>query len=303
MKNLLLFTAQFPFGNGETFIENELPFLVEAFEQVIIIAADTTSPQTRTLPSKVKVIRRPLSAGLKHKLASLLRFFSKDISNEIHFVKQTLRPRPYAQILSAIIGSYAQGLAITQFIKNLIASNKLEPASTLLYSYWMDNTALGLALFKKQNPDIKAICRAHGWDVYFERHQPAYLPFRNLIATQLDYCCCISENGRQYLLNKLGLAFKNKIRLARLGTINNTNHISAANTGKLVIVSCSAIIPLKRIHLIIESLALLNDINVEWVHFGAGPLEKTIKELAAQRLNTGKITYAFAGHVSNARVL
>jgi hypothetical protein len=36
-KNLFLFTSSFPYGKGETFLENELPYLVENFKDVMII--------------------------------------------------------------------------------------------------------------------------------------------------------------------------------------------------------------------------------------------------------------------------
>ncbi len=63
-------------------------------------------------------------------------------------------------------------------------------------------------------------------------------------------------------------------------------------------------IPLKRVNLIIESLALINDIKIEWRHFGKGPMAEELKNLAAKKLlPKSNITFSFAGQVSNAELL
>ena len=40
--------------------------------------------------------------------------------------------------------------------------------------YWLDTSALGLVLMKSQHPTLRTLARAHGWDVYFERHPHGY---------------------------------------------------------------------------------------------------------------------------------
>ena len=64
------------------------------------------------------------------------------------------------------------------------------------------------------------------------------------------------------------------------------------------IVSCANIIPLKRLDLIVKSLALINDVKIKWVHFGMGSrfdeLESLAFKLLAQKSN---ITYELRGYV------
>ena len=60
-RTLYFFTHSFPYGLGETFIENELPFLCDKFERVVIFPAVTndTPSKARSLPknAEVKIIQ------------------------------------------------------------------------------------------------------------------------------------------------------------------------------------------------------------------------------------------------------
>jgi glycosyltransferase involved in cell wall biosynthesis len=303
MNNLIFFTSEYPYGKGETFIENEIPFLAAAFERIIIVTNQTTGHTQRAVPEKVKIVRVSDKVPLWYKMKAAFEFFSPIIKEEMSFIRQKNIPlsRP---VFSAMLGGYAQALYIQNLIETIVTENNLPVASTVLYSYWMSNVAAGTGLYKLKHPEVRAVCRAHGWDVYFERHQPAYLPLRRFILSAVDYCCCISENGAAYLKNLVAGRTKNNIVVSRLGTFNKTGKISHGHAGKLVLVSCSNIIPLKRIHLLIDSLALIDDIPVQWTHFGSGALEGEMKTLAHQKLSSKpNINFHFAGQVSNARLL
>jgi glycosyltransferase involved in cell wall biosynthesis len=303
MKHLLFFTSQFPFGTGETFIENELPFLTQNFEKVWIVTNDTTSTTARNTPANVNVVRVSSQVPVGYKLKALAGFFKSIIQEELKFIRQKLKLPLSSNILSVLLGGYAEALYLADVTAGVMKDNRLTPASSILYSYWMSNVAAGLALYKLRNPAIAAVCRAHGWDVYFERHQPPYLPLRSFTIGYLDYCCCISANGKEYLQRLTGIS-ESKFELSRLGTFNKEERQRGGNTGKLCLVSCSNIIALKRVHLIIEALALISDINIEWTHFGTGPLEAEVKKLAEAKLGGHtNIKYSFAGQVSNPALL
>jgi glycosyltransferase involved in cell wall biosynthesis len=304
MRTLIFFTSQFPFGSGETFVENEFPFLAAAFDRIFIISNKTDGPQTRSIPPAIDIIRIPYSSSFPYKAAALAHIFSPVILNELNFIRQKLNLPLNRQILSALFTSYAKAFETASFINRLIVDYKIELNGALFYSYWMNDIAAGIALFKSRNKQAKAICRAHGWDVYFERHQPPYLPLRNFIVQHLNACYCISENGQAYIKNLCSFSNVENVRLSRLGTLNQQGLRSTANGNKLTIVSCSGIIALKRINLIIDSLALLKGFDVEWIHFGSGMLEKSMQTLAAEKLSSLQhVKYRFAGQFSNPELL
>ena len=53
-----------------------------------------------------------------------------------------------------------------------------------------------------------------GWDIYEERHGKNYLPYRNLLAEQLDSVYSISEDGNRYLKDRYP-TFNKKLFVSR----------------------------------------------------------------------------------------
>ncbi|MBL0309838.1 MAG: glycosyltransferase [Bacteroidetes bacterium] len=304
MKTLLLLTSDFPFGQSEVFVENEFPFLAAKFEQIFIITTSISGASPRPLPPHVKTIRIPYDASLKNKALVLCSIFSKDVREELHFI-QSERKLPLSKtIVSILLGGYAKAFEMNDLIKKLLREYSLDEKQLYLYSYWMKDLAIGMGMFKRQHPKVKFFCRAHGWDLYFERHHPPYLPFRKYILTHANACFSISEAGKNYLDNITGQQFSDKLKLSRLGTFNPNANRSQPNTVKIKLVSCSSVIPLKRIHLIIESLTLIKNIEIEWEHVGDGKLKIQMESLAKEKLESlPNISFRMDGHIDNKDLL
>lgn len=303
MATLLFFTQNFPFGQLETFIENEFPFLEKSFDKIYLITNNLSDSQTRAVSPDVEIIRLAYETKTSYKLKALAHTFSPNIQSEIAFIKQHPIPLRYST-LAAMYSAYGKALETSDWLQDFIRQKKIDTSTLYLYSYWMNNMAGGLALYKAAHPEVKAFCRAHGWDVYFHRHQPPYLPLRNFMFGRLDACFCISQNGQQYLQKLQTGTGKKNILLSRLGTVNKNSPPAQTHSQKIVLVSCSSVIALKRIHLIVEALALISHIHIEWVHFGGGKLLEETKKQAAQLLNSkNNITYRFMGHISNTELL
>jgi glycosyltransferase involved in cell wall biosynthesis len=300
-KALIFFTAAYPYGTGEAFIESEFPHLLQAFDKVVIVTNNMTGEITRTVPENVSVVRYAYEASALSKAKAATSFFTPVIQQEMEYVKNRLQLPTSKPLVATMVASYAKASESIKFIDNII-DRHAENMDVYLYSYWMNDMAMAIASYKQKYPKVKAFCRAHGWDVYFERHKPAYLPFRNFIVDNLDACYAISEDGRRYIQGKVS-GNKHKIQLARLGTVNNTQGITSTD-GTLRLVSCSNAIPLKRIHLIIEALAQITDVQVSWTHFGSGELLDKLKKQASTLLDSkANIQYSLAGQVSNAELM
>ena len=57
-KKLILLTSEFPYGKGETFLENEFPFLLNGFEEIIIFSESNNGESRITNPNiEVKLIK------------------------------------------------------------------------------------------------------------------------------------------------------------------------------------------------------------------------------------------------------
>lgn len=307
MRTLVLITSQFPFGKGEAFIESELPFLSAAFDNIIIIAQDVTGDKTRHVPPGTTVLRYNTATSLKgffylpvililntQKIAGIIR-------NEVLFRLKTEKRFRFTRFL-ILLRMTLKSLQLSGFIrKNLKTLGITE--NIVLYSYWFKTGAHAISLL--EYPKSIRIARAHGSDVYEENTVSGYLPLLNFTAENLDAVFFISKNGRQYLSQKIKKSLA-AFMVSRLGIDNPGSGLTGKSGSQIfLIVSCSNMIPLKRIDRIIESLALTETTRIiQWLHFGDGILKDELREMAQRKLgNLPGISYRFMGHRSNKEII
>jgi glycosyltransferase involved in cell wall biosynthesis len=291
-KTLFVLTSEFPFGFGETFLENEVPILEKHFDNLIFVTQNATG-SSRIKNEKTQCIE----LGKRNFLNRIQVFFSKtfyfeifDLIKKNKFSVTTFRSSLY---------SLSRGFSIAKKLKELNQNNLKNGYETIFYSYWLDEKAIAIALLKSKNKKIKAVSRCHGWDIYEERQKSNYLPYRNFLFKELDKIFPISENGKNYILKNYNV-LNSKIIVSRLGTRKLENSSTKQKTPEFHILSISSLIPLKRVELIIASLSLIDNINIHWTHIGSGPLESKILKLANEKFERKKnITYSFNGHLSN----
>ncbi len=297
-KHLLLLTAEFPFGKGETFLENEVPILAQHFDKITILSLSENSEQTREIPSACEVFRYPVSLSKIQKILALRFLFLRTVRVEVKQVTSVYKLKLSLSIISTILVSWARA----KKIKSILGQHLT--ADSIAYSYWTDDASLALAQLKVENPKLACVSRFHGWDVYFEASAIGYLPFRNFINSHLDQQFAISDAGSNYARTRWGIDFPNKITVSRLGTAAQTEHWLPRESMReqRLIVSCSNVIPLKRVELIFEVLnGLVND-EIRWVHFGDGQNLASLEEKIALEKKS-HLTLELRGRVSNAEVL
>lgn len=293
---MILFTAQFPYGRAETFLETEILFLSEAFEKIVIVSQASDESEKRSVPSNCEVIRNPIVVNSFDRLMALSGVLSSDVWKEKNIALKEYGCSYEAVMKTLLISNY-RAQRIAGLAKQLI--KKFPQNSVVCYSYWSDDAAIGLAMLRAENPNLRCISRAHGWDMYFEASAVGYLPFRRFLGRNLDRVFTISEKGKQYAIDRWGVS-PDKLEIARLGVKKQKFHENAPEV--FTIVSCSSLIPLKRVHLIVEALSLLpKSLSFKWMHFGGGVLLNEVKDLAAEKLPIE--SFEFKGQVSNEEVL
>ena len=157
----------------------------------------------------------------------------------------------------------------------------------ICYTFWMKETTLAFCLHKNS----KIVTRAHGYDLYNERYTKGFRqPFREFMNTQLDGIYFISKDGEKYYKERWNNIDDSATKVIYLGSNKVYEDIKRIkkNDNLFRIVSCSNLIPLKRVNLIIEALSLLakkkQDINIQWIHFGDGECRKQLELLAKAKL-------------------
>jgi glycosyltransferase involved in cell wall biosynthesis len=297
-KTLFFLTSKFPFGNGETFIENEIEFLCDAFDKIILISDDYYSADVRDVPSNIELLRYDSRKRNIDKIASLKIFLKKQFWSELNICKKKYDLKINSSIIKTMINSLYLAQNKTKLLNKLITKELSTNNEVFLYSYWCNENAISLVLVKTKYPFIRAYSRAHGYDIYFDRHYPPYLPYRNLIFSNLDSVLFISQNGLNYTTEKLKYQNQENFTISRLGIKEGfiNKHNSSETTCHLL--SCSNVIKLKRINLIVDALNNLKITDkIKWTHIGGGELLNETIEYAKKTLSKKRnIDFEFLGH-------
>ena len=105
-KNLIFLTAEFPYGTGETFIENEFPFLVKSFDKIIIIsnAPPTTNPRINADP-KIEILYFPYNLTFSDKKKILQGLFTNVFWDEIKTIQKHYRLKLKLSLIKIVLSS------------------------------------------------------------------------------------------------------------------------------------------------------------------------------------------------------
>ena len=169
----------------------------------------------------------------------------------------------------------------------LKAHRRLFRPCDVLYAYWLDNTATGLAMVKDKLAEFRntpLVCRAHGYDV-FEEQRGIFFPARDFALQHIDRVFAVSHVGTDYLRKRYPV-HAHKIQCRHLGVENSRCPQSSAPEGHddkntLRVVSCANVIALKRLGLTMEMLKRYAQRHpqtpIVWTHFGTGPLWEQLR--------------------------
>lgn len=272
MKLLLLLTQTFPCDTGEEFLSAELNEAA-GFDKILICPCGVkeSSVQTRAIPQNAECV--PVPRVKLGRFAYLRLLFYPCVLAEILNLIRTGRFQPAR--VHQLFFFMKNAVEIYGGLKQLKAVREAD--SAVVYSYWLYDAAAAGALFsaylRKKNIRVRQISRAHGFDIHPERSEYGYLPMRSFLFRRLDRIFPCSEDGGKVLRGQAG-ADAVKIRTSYLGTRDCGT--GQAGRTPFHLVSCSYMVPVKRLHLIAEALEQA-DFPVLWTHLGSGPLEEEIR--------------------------
>lgn len=290
---------------GSSLIERELSYLKNGFQRIIIISY--LSNNDKVVPPKLNKGVEFYSIGRKDsfqiKLKSLLSFTSWVFWEEIFVILKKLRIKWSFGVLFTALRSLELSYFIQVEIENICKNEKiLLDHNTVFYSYWWDNSAIAASTLKLKYKSIKAITRAHRADLIFEDTSFGYLPYKYFMLNTLNFVYVISDLSRQYLLRFFKCHKRDKILVKYLATYGY-GYTFNVNRQPLNLFSCSSLVKLKRVELIIEAIEKI-PYPIIWTHIGSGNEENKIKSLAKNKLSKkGNISYSFLGSLPNEQVI
>jgi glycosyltransferase involved in cell wall biosynthesis len=267
-RTLFLLVRDFPFGVCEPYLAAELQILAPRFRKVVLLAYHpgprserplfALPPNVETvdvsagmsLPNKVKAV---LKSGLPHRLGRLL----SDL------------PGPHWLGLKTALAYEAMASTLQGNVLRVLQERGLDARSGVWYAYWTDHAAYLLALWMRRNWIQASLSRTHGSDMYAERHPLTYLPHRAFIFSQLSAVAVNSSHGMHYLKTRYP-NLKGRFWLARLGVVEQEpSDVEWALPVRLA--SLSAIIPVKNLEWILDTLEDWTGPELEWHHLGRQP--------------------------------
>ncbi|WP_292594383.1 glycosyltransferase [Mesorhizobium sp.] len=277
-KHLLLFTTNYPYGHYEPFIGLEMPFLSQGFERISIIPMSGSGPK-REVPENVTVeppIWGSQWSRYKFYILQLARFRTWSLFwPEVASLSWRKKRLHVGLIYRVILWSmYRAALERSPAVRKVLAA----PSEAVAYSYWGHVPSLAIPLLAKAG--VPCAVRYHRADLYEHAAESApylarnsqYFPWREEIASAAAMNLFISEHGLAYFQEKWPGGLASNFAVNRLGVPDRgeTPPRLAADTS-LVIVSCSNVFPVKRVHLIAALVgSLAKHRKVSWHHFGGG---------------------------------
>ncbi len=270
---LYLIGTTFPFGYQEPFIETELKFISQNFKKIYIVVPEGGNLKTRKirykLPDNVEILILDCRANILLKIKALFRFNHPSFHEEVKMIRGPYRLPFSISILRILVGFYAMAISFKNQLEEAIRANGHRSEEVALYTFWFTYATAGIALMKEKDEKYLAVSRTHGWDCFFERSLSNYLPLRTWVIRYINRLCPVTQVGREYLLNKIPGLDPKKIRVHHLG-IEKLCEGSGVKflQGRLRIVTISFIHHVKRIHLLVDALAEIKDMPIEWVQIG-----------------------------------
>ncbi|MBQ9844970.1 MAG: glycosyltransferase [Oscillospiraceae bacterium] len=272
-KTLYLLMQAFPLKDREKpFISPELPFLKEKFDITVVPLEE-------------------VDAGIFTRCTALLKsIFSPLLYNQ--FFEGIKAGKHPAKVFAFNLFVMWRAQTYAAYLKK----NVFTAEDAVVYTYWYNELALGALLLKKKYPRYSFITRCHGYDLYDFRLPSDFHPYKNYMDSLLDKVFFISHQGKQYYLDRYGKQDNSKYNVSYLGVSRKSQkQIVPDNT--LHIVSCSNVIPLKRVSLICDALSLITDFPVVWHHFGDGSDTDNVRRHAA--ILPSNIEFNMMGRVPN----
>jgi len=288
----VLFTGSYPYSKSleDTFLEPELEVLNDFFKIILV-------PLSRK-GSKSEFIKKLKNIEI---CEDFIEFNKKDILNvfkmDLIFLSDLKNIKKLAH-LKDLVKKFIFYRWVKKNIEQKI-ENELWSENFIYYTYWFDYATTALVSLKKQY-SLKVVTRVHGYDLYEER-KDGFIPFRSRDVTGVDKIVTISMQGLRYLKDKYKL--KN-VYNSYLGVrdLNIKPPINSTNNFKIV--SCSLMLSVKRIDMIMNYLSTVSKelkIKVEWCHIGNGSLEdRLLKQKQKKQHKNFKIN--FIGFLENRKI-
>ena len=307
---LLIFTESYPFSFAveDSFIEPEIKACQREFSQIVLIPTQVLGQRATT--SNHILVNEDFAHYLQTRRQNIASAFGLAIRSLVssllwrEFLCQptvVLRPSYVLKTLRHISGAFVA----KDWAETYLRDHRPRIGNPTMLTYWLSSTTTGLALLKNKNQSLVVCSRAHGIDVYAERQTPPFFPCRDWTLRHIAAVFFTSTHARTYT-NMHFPGHEKKLRIAPLGVPAPGWSCQPSSDDHFRIVSCSGIIPVKRIDLMAQGIAAFAakfpDRTITWTHIGNGPLRQVVTDWCQDHMPPN-VQWQFIGSLQNHQVM
>ena len=284
-ENIVLFSH-----NKHAFILNEIKYAAKIYKKVLVVMP--SSDEVESVCKKydnVSLIpfNRNWNVGLF--ICSLL-YVDRIVLGEVcRAISQKVATIDYLKDMMYFLLAYR---AINKVYKSEI---KQDPDNWIMVSMWFFCTAYAISRLKVKDSKLTAVSLAHAFEIDDLRNKQIDFTCTKFCHEKLGYISFISKvKMEEYIRNHVvPNGWKNDIlHLDYLGVEKKYPQLcSNSDNEPYHIMTCCRCIPLKRLDLLIEALALINEYQIVWTHFGDGELLDDLKRQASDLADNIKVIW------------
>ena len=287
-----------PTGHVDPFLVTEWPWLTEAFDRVDVVGergvATLDKEPTKTLAFRsepftglLAALKLPLRKELYQELWRLLREGKASIGNVLRLIRFTWR-----------------GLCLYHYAKPLLTGYE----KPTLYSFWLSFDGYAAALCHRKCPEAHFVARGHAFDVDVERTSMNPYLMKQMMVDEADGIYLISKLAREQLMAYMqGRAPEEKIHILPVGSsgepVQELRPVPRFTQGVLRVISCSAVLPIKQLPVLVDALAQWEGMPLHWLHVGGGEGFADLQTYADEKLSSKEnVVFELRGHMDNKEV-
>lgn len=276
----------------QPFMINELEAASHFFDKVFIVTKEMTSDISTAVlnnnaVSHIQVTQRE---RLKSRITNCYRWLTPLVTKQL---KEACKDGILgADYLRGLYRHIADGYLFYNKALSIIETEASSDDSIYVISTWFSIEAFSVSLLKEKLNRIHSYSLAHSFEINKERDKYMAYYFNRFKHEHLDGLYFISKNMVDVYSNDSGHKFdsySNKFFVEYLGSYKKfAANNPSGNTDLFTICSCSTVVPLKNLDLILDMLEVWEGNSIKWIHFGGGEKLVQMKQRANEIQNNNK---------------
>ena len=285
------------------FMQIELQYAEKVFDKIYYISPSISNGEFFDKYQKISLVEIDRAKKPLNMFLACFLIFKKPFSVQIW--KATKKKALSLSVLKHILQYAYIEKMMSKTIRRVIASLNTEDNICLL-SAWFNEVAFVASQMKKKYPAVKAYSFAHAFEIDPTRNRYIEYSFDDEKFLVLDKVFFISRIMQERYIESVNGPLKEiaqKSTVTYLGCEKKKEKIDIKQEDTFHLCTCSSIVELKRLHLVVEALTKWSKTKICWTHLGDGPLNELVKgraeELQKKNFN---VEINFLGKLSNEEV-